>query len=145
MKTPSDYARSIRYAGVVILIATATLVQACSSDTIPPTGPSSLTTSSATPPSAPQPTGPRVSGTVTDDDGVVVAGVKVTVCSWTASGQPCSATLTDNIGFYSISFVSTAGVTVRTEKAGYESAWHNLSRPPGADIRFDLRIHRIKP
>jgi hypothetical protein len=144
MKTPSDYARSIRYAGLVILIATTPLVQACSSDTIP-TGPSSVTPSSVTRPSAPEPIQARASGTVTDDEGVPVAGVKVTICSWTAAGQPCSAAFTDSRGFYSISFVSTAGVSARTEKAGYESAWHSLSISAAADFQFDLRIHRIKP
>ena len=143
MKTPSDYARSIRYAAVLTMIAATSVVQACSSDTIP-TGPASVTASSVTRPSAPDLNRLRVTGTVTDDEGVPVAGVNVTVCSWTAVGQPCSATVTDSMGFYSLPFVSTAGVAAHTEKEGYESAWHSLSVTAAADLLFDLRIHRIK-
>lgn len=143
MKTPSDYARSIRNAGLVILIATASVVQACSSDAIP-TAPSSVVATSGTRPFAPESGRNRVSGTVTDDEGAPVAGVKVTVCSWTAVG-PCSVTVTESTGFYSVSFVFAAGVSALTEKAGYESKWHSRNTPFAADFRFDLQINRIKP
>lgn len=143
MKTPSDFARSIRNAGLVMLIATATLVQACSSDAIP-TGPSSVTPADVARPFAPESGRNRVYGTVTDDEGAPVGGVKVTVCSWTAVG-PCSATVTESTGFYSISFVFAAGVSALTEKAGYESNWHSRNTPFAADFRFDLQIRRITP
>jgi hypothetical protein len=143
MKTPSDYARSIRFAALVTLIATASVVQACSSDAIP-TAPSSVTPSSVARPSASDASRLRVTGTVTDDDGAPVGGVKVTVCSWTAVG-PCSATVTDSEGFYSSSFVLAAGVSARTEKEGYESKWHSRNTPFASDFRFDFQIHRITP
>jgi hypothetical protein len=139
MKTVSDYARSIRLAGLVILIATASLVQACSSDT-PPTAPSSSITSSP----VSEPTPIRVSGRVTNDEGVAVAGVKLTVSRWPTGGPPYLA-VTDNTGFYSISFVPAAGISVFTEKDGYESASHSHTTSPGYDFQFDLRIHRIRP
>ena len=143
MKTPSDFARSIRFAGLITLIATATLVQACSSDSIP-TGPSTATPAGVTPPSGIETTQLRVFGTVTDDDNRPVAGVKVTVCGWTAAG-PCSSTVTDSNGFYSAPFVSAPGVSARTEKPGYESKWHSRNIASGADYHFDLRIHRTDP
>lgn len=143
MKTPSDYARSIRFAVLMTLIATASVVQACSSDTIP-TDPAFGTPASVSRPSGAGTTQLRLSGTVTDDDGVRVAGVRVTVCSWTAVG-PCSATVTDSEGFYTISFVPASGISVRTEKDGYESKWESRNIASGGYLRFDLRIHRIKP
>ena len=137
MKTPS-YARSIRFAGLVTLIATATVVQACSSENnlIEP-----LPNINRSPVSEPTPI--RVSGRVTDDDGVAVAGVKLTVYRWPAAG-PSFVAFTDNTGFYSISFVPSAGMSIFAEKDGYESAWHVRSSP-AADFQFDLRIHRIRP
>jgi hypothetical protein len=137
MKTLSDYARSIRYAGVVTMIATASALQACSTDTIP-TEPSSVTRAPS-----PAPAQLRVSGTVTDDDGMPVAGAKVTLYRWTTVGEPCSV-VTDSKGFYSVSLVSAAGISAFTEKAGYESTWQSRSIALAADLQLDLRIHRIK-
>jgi len=137
MKTLSDYARSIRYAGVVTMIATASVLQACSSDTTL-TEPSSVT---RTP--APAPASVRVSGTVTDDNGMPVADAKVTVYRWSAAGEPRS-TVTDSKGFYSISVAWADGISAIAQKDGYESTWHSRSLSPAADCQFDLRINRIE-
>jgi len=137
MKTLSDYARSIRYAGLVTMIATASALQACSADTSL-TEPSSVTRAPS-----PAPAQLRVSGTVTDDDGMPVAGAKVSVYRWTAVGEPCSV-LTDSKGFYSVSLVSAAGISAFTEKSGYESTWQSRSIALAAALQLDLRIHRIK-
>lgn len=137
MKTLSHYSRSIRYAGLVTMIATAPATQACSSDTIL-TEPSSVTHAPA-----PEPTQLRVSGTVTDDDGMPVAGAKVTVYRWTTVGEPCSV-VTDSKGFYSVSLVAAAGISAFIEKSGYESTWQSRSIALAAALQLDLRIHRIR-
>ena len=145
MKTPSNYARSLRFAGLVTMIATATAVQACSSDKIV-AGPSSVTRSPA--PSAPS--GPsaastqlRVAGTVTDDAGAPVAGVKVTVYTW-SNGLSSTSALTDDMGIYTVSFASAAGISAFTEKVGYESKWHTSSASATGYLKFDLRIQRAR-
>ncbi len=79
---------------------------------------------------------------MTDDEGAPIAGVRLTVYRWPAGGPPRTA-VTDSKGFYSISFVSGAGIAALTEKEGYESRWHTRSISPAADFQFDLRIHRI--
>lgn len=140
MKTRSDYARSIRYAALVTMIAGTSVVQACSSDTILAV-PSSDTRAPATTPTATS-TQLRVFGTVTDDDGAPVAGVKVMIYSWPNGGT--SSAVTDNMGFYSTSFFSASGISAFTEKEGYESAWHSRNNSRTLDGQFDLRIHRIK-
>ena len=137
MKTRFNYARLIRCASLVMTIAAASLAQACSSDTIV------AVPSSATSAPTPVPSELRVYGTVTDDKGMPVVGAKVIVHRWTTTGEPRS-TVTDSKGFYSVSLQWAGGVAIRTEKAGYESAWHSQSTPRAADFQFDLRIHRIK-
>lgn len=141
MKTLSNSARSIRCAALMTMIATTSLVQACSSDTI--VAVPSIGTDSAQPTTQPpaQPAAFRIFGTVTDDNGVPVAGVKVTLYRYT-NGLTTSSTVTDTMGFYSLSFGSGAGLSLLTEKAGYESKWHSRGSPSG-DVQFDLRIHRI--
>ncbi len=152
MKTASNYARSIRYAGLVTLIAAASGVQACSSDKIV-AAPSGVTRPSApSAPASPAFTQGRVSGTVTNDEGVAVAGVKVTVYSW-PNGGPASLAITDGMGFYSVSFLpasgissisGTSGISAFTEKSGYESKWHTRSGSVATGFQFDLRIHRTR-
>ena len=141
MKTPSNYARSLRFAGLVTMIATASAVQACSSDRIV-AAPSSVTPSPApSAPSAPQSTQFRVSGTVTDDAGATVAGVKVTVYTW-SNGLSSISAITDGMGIYSVSFPSVSGISAFTEKDGFESKWHSSTGSITAYFKFDLRIHR---
>jgi len=141
MKTLSDYARSIRYATMLTMIAATSVVQACSGDAIP-TAPSSAASSAATGAGAPARTQLRVFGTVTDDEGKAVAGVNVTIYSWPNGGT--SSAVTDNMGFYSSSFMPASGISAFTEKVGYESEWHVRNNAPTLDGQFDLRIHRAK-
>jgi hypothetical protein len=141
MKTPSNLARSIRYAALMTMIAAASAVQACSSDS--PVEPSVADQSTSQPTTQPptQPAAFRIFGIVTDDDGIPVSGVKVTLYRY-VNGLTTSSTVTDTMGFYSISFGSGAGMSLLTEKAGYESKWHSRGNPSG-DVQFDLRIHRL--
>jgi hypothetical protein len=125
---------------MLVLIATAPAVQACSSDTMI-TEPSSVT---GAPAFAPAPTSLRVTGTVTDDNGAPVADAKVTVYRWTASGDPRSV-VTDGNGFFSISVAAAEGISAIAEKAGYEAKWQSRSISREADCRFDLRMHRLEP
>ncbi len=141
MKTPSDYARSIRYAAMVTMIAAASAVQACSSDTIVAVPSSAALAPTSQPTSQPAQSG--VFGTVTDDEGMPVAGVKVTLYRWPNGGPPQSG-VTDSMGIYRISSPSGGGISVLAEKEGYESKWRSLTNPSAADFPFDLRIHRIK-
>ena len=143
MKTSSNSARSIRSAALVTLIATASAVQACSSDRIV-AAPSSVTASPApSAPSAPQSTQFRVSGTVRDDAGAAVAGVKVTVYTW-SNGLASITAFTDGMGIYSVSFPSVSGISAFTEKDGFESKWHSTSGAITAYFKFDLQIHRAR-
>jgi len=143
MKTPSNSARSIRFAALVTMIAIASTVQACSSDRIV-AGPSSVSSSPApSVPSAPQSTQFRVSGTVTDDAGAPVAGVKVTLYTW-SNGLTSTSAITDAMGIYSASFGSVSGISAFTEKEGYESKWHSASGSITAYFKFDLQIHRVR-
>ena len=139
MKAPSHYVRSVRHAALATMIAAASAVQACSSDTIPtePTEATSITRASA-----PEPTEIRISGTVTDDKGVPIAGARVTVYRWTPQGEP-RFTFTDGQGYYSIPIVSAAGISAWPEKQGYESKWHSHSLPFPSHFQFDLQMHRI--
>jgi len=143
MKTKFNYARSLRVAGLLTMIAAASVVQACSSDTIVAAPASATRPSVPSVPSAPQSTQLRVSGTVTDDEGLPVAGVKVMVFRSTTSGSPSSA-VTDSKGHYSISLLSADLISALTEKQGYESKWHTRSTSGAADVQFDLRIHRTR-
>lgn len=136
MKTSFHGARSIRYVAFVTTISAVSAVQACSGDIIP-TAPSSVTREPASEPSQ-----IRVSGTVTDDDGVPVSGVILKVTPW--NGQPLSA-VTDGTGFYRISVLPAAGISVLTEKEGYVSAMHTHTLTRGNDFQWDLRIYRIRP
>ena len=139
MKTSSNYLRSVRYAGFVTMIATASLVQACSSDAIP-TDPSHVATATA---SGSEAFEIRVSGTVRDDDGVPVAGARVTLYRWTPTGDPRS-TLTDGKGFYSMPFVGAIGISAVAEKEGFERTWRSQNISRSGDLQFDLKIHRLK-
>lgn len=136
MKNSFDAVRSIRYASLVVMISAVSAVQACSSDTIP-TAPRSVTS---------QPVAEfgqlRVFGTVTDENGVPVAGVIVRVYPTTPSGQP-SSTVSDASGFYRVSLPSADGLAAFTEKDGYRSAWHTHFRAHATELRWDLRISRI--
>ena len=143
MKTPSNHARSIRFATLVTIIATASAVQACSSDRIV-AAPSSVTSSPApSAPAAPQSTQFRVSGTVRDDAGAAVAGVKVTVYTW-SNGLSSLSAITDGMGIYSVSFSSPSGISAFTEKDGYASEWHTAAGPVTPYFKFDLQIHRVR-
>jgi hypothetical protein len=137
MKT--RYARSIRYAALVTMIAATSVVQACSSDTI-----LAVPSVSLPPVTEPitDPTKNGIFGTVTDDQGVVVAGVRVTISRWRTYGQS-SSTVTDSMGFYSFPVSAAGGISLLTEKEGYETKWHSRTNPPSS-FQFDLRIHRIK-
>lgn len=129
MKTSSHNARSIRYAGVALMIAAVSAVQACSSDTTL-TAPSSI----ARGPAAAR-AQIRISGTVTDDDGAPVGGV-------TVSARGMFFVVTDNTGFYSVSTLSGLEIVALTTKEGYVSGWHSHSTGR-ADLQWDLRIYRM--
>ena len=138
MKTPFDCARSIRYAAFVTMICAASAVQACSSEAIP-TAPASV---SGTMPLSPEAIQLRVSGVVTDEAGAPVVGAKVIVAPWVGNGAPYAA-ITDNAGFYSISFLSAPGISVMPVKDGYESVWHSHEISARVDFKFDLLIRRL--
>jgi hypothetical protein len=84
----------------------------------------------------------RVSGTVTDDDGVPVSGVSVRIYRGYPSGPPSSA-VTDDEGVYRISFLSGEGMSAFTVKEGFLSAWQFHPIATASDLRWDLRIHRL--
>jgi protocatechuate 3,4-dioxygenase beta subunit len=136
MKTRFDYARSIRYAALVTMIAATS--QACSTDKL--VEPDVVTNPPSSQPTS-EPTRNSIYGTVTDDDGVPVAGVKVTISRWGTYGQS-SSTVTDSVGFYSFPFSGAGGISILTEKEGYETKFHSRTNPPD-NFRFDLRIHRL--
>lgn len=142
MKTPIHISRSIRLANLMTMLAAASLVQACADDSI--TTDPSFGQATSTQGAPIVTTGAiRVSGTVTDDDGVPVAGVKVTVYRWTPTGEPHSAVSDDN-GFYSVPFIYGDGISALAEKQGYERTWRSQSLSAGLPLPFDIRINRVR-
>jgi len=83
----------------------------------------------------------RLTGTVTNEDGAPVSGVSVKIYRW-PSGPQTVTTFTDSDGTYDVSLLSSTGVSAFTEKAGYQSEWHNLDVSRGIYFQWDLKIHR---
>lgn len=136
MRTSFRRVRSIRYAVFVTMICAVAGVEACSSESNP-TAPASVRSEPASELSQ-----IRVSGTVVDDDGAPVPGVIVTILRWAPNGWPLT-TVTDDRGFYSVSVLSAAGISARTEKEGYVSATHTHTLSRETAFQWDLRIYRM--
>ena len=133
MKTSADAARSIRHLRVVMMISALFSVQACSNDRI--TAAPAITNGLV-----PGVFRVRVSGTVTNENGVPVAGVIVRLYRGTPNSRPVT-TVTDATGFYSVSFLSAADMWAFTVKEGYRSAWQSREIAGRAVFRWDLRIY----
>ena len=139
MKAPLESARSIRYAGVVLMICAVSAVQACSGDAFP-TAPQSVSRGPAG--TSAEVRQVRISGTVTNDEGAPVSGVIVKVFHWTATGSPVSA-VSDGSGLYNVSISSNDGFSLVTQKDGYVSAWQSHRITNERELQLDIRIFRI--
>lgn len=135
MKISFAFLRSIRRAAFVTMMAGIAVMQACSRDAIP-TAP--LARADPSQP-APDPLILRVAGTVSDDNGPV-EGASVSVYRWNETMQLVSTVVTDNHGFYGISFLKSDSISAFTSKEGYASAWHSHQTVGAAVFRWDLRI-----
>jgi hypothetical protein len=80
---------------------------------------------------------------VTDNDGTPVPGVVVTIYRWMAVLDPGLAVITDDRGFYSMSFPSAAGISILVSKNGYASGWHTHLIGGEGDFQLDVRIYRM--
>ena len=84
----------------------------------------------------------RVSGTVTNDDGLPVSGVIVRVYRGTPNGRVVTA-VTGATGSYSVSLLSATDFWAFTVKEGYRSAWQSREIAGQMVFRWDLRIFHL--
>lgn len=82
----------------------------------------------------------RVTGTVTNEEGLSVPGVIVKVYRGTPTARPVSV-VTNATGSYSVSFLSAANIWTFTVKEGYRSAWQSHEVAGRMVFRWDLRIY----
>jgi hypothetical protein len=86
----------------------------------------------------PQPGGvPQITGTVTDEDGLPVEGVKVTVDGYEA--------FTDSSGFYSINVTDLETYTVDVEKDGYvpETKTVDVTEKKKYTVNFVMKLTKV--
>jgi hypothetical protein len=79
----------------------------------------------------------RLTGRVTDEQGVPVSGTTVT-----AYDPPLGSTVTDQDGFYDVTLASVP-LLIRAEREGFEPTLENVSFPIDGNVSQNLRLYPI--